>query len=184
MLTASTPEPASTVSEDGGARKVNVLPGIRLPPVPIALSRLTTEKSALAMVSRKAAASSGSSLSTCRAAPSKWTSPAKASVTGLRGRFGVGERDDGLVVELGEAPVLPLADADADVVGVVADWGPAAPAPPVPSVPPEHAGRASDNSITRDARRATLTMARVCHGHRLATSRRSVGSSRSGHRSP
>src|SRR5215216_714118 len=128
MVATSTPAALRAVRADGGARKVKSL-GAGVPRSVMAVSRLTTARSArrrtLAMGPRVA----GLAASRDPIAPSKWTSPPKARVTGSP----VGSRvapARGAAVVVGRAVVE--AEVAAAVVAVV--WA-ACPG----SSPPPHA---------------------------------------------
>jgi hypothetical protein len=104
MLATSTPAAASAVSADAGAWNVNRLPASGRPPSPTDVSRLTIATSAAPRVAPTGASAVAGSSSRPRSAPSKWTSPATATVTALGAAAGGsgrspadGEPDEGVV---------------------------------------------------------------------------------------
>src|SRR5512133_3451944 len=112
IVTASTPARLRTPTAAAGARNVNSF-GCAVPRFVTAVSRLTTARSARR--STPNADPTGAPSSEAPAVPSKWTSPAKASVTGpppdVRAAGGV------------EVAVVLVAAAGADAVPVVVDRG-------------------------------------------------------------
>src|SRR5690606_1041967 len=86
----STPAAFRAVSAEGGARKVYCLPGAGVPPVVIAVSRLTMAMSArLSTLAMGPSAVLGLASRRVRSTPSKWTSPPNAMVYGRRFGFGL-----------------------------------------------------------------------------------------------
>src|SRR5215217_1743110 len=120
MVATSTPASLRAVRADGGARKVKSL-GAGVPRSVMAVSRLTTARSARRRTSATGPrAVAGSAASRDPMAPSKWTSPPKAMVTGSP----VGSRvapARGAAVVVGRA-VVEVEVAAAVVAVVWAAW--------------------------------------------------------------
>src|SRR6266508_2334858 len=181
MVATSTPAASSAVKAEAGARKANSL-AAAVPRSVMAVSRLTTARSARRStppIGPKVVA--GSLARRVATAPSKWTSPPKAMVTGAPvGSLPAPARGGEVVVARGRAVVL---------VEVAPETPVSPPSPPPPPQPLRaSAARARAATVRRPASRDTADSrlglgeaALACHAAaRRVRRRRSVAQARPG----